>query len=112
MSKKITYLASVCLMLVSVGGASAAISITTEDGRGADTYLSNDSQSGIGTNGPDATHGAEVRMRAFRQLTDARSKAGYIRFDLAGIGGDTSGATLTFDATYLKGSAKTVQVYG
>jgi hypothetical protein len=101
----------VAAVLVAAGSASA-LSITTAVGNGADTYLANDSQSGIGTNGPDTTHGAEIRMRAFRQLADTRSKTGYIRFDITGIAGDMSGATLTFDATYLKGGARTVEVYG
>jgi len=104
---------SACLMvLLLIAGSASAITVTTATGNGADTYLANDSQSGIGTNGPDTTHGAEIRMRAFRQLANTRSKTGYIRFDITGISGDMSGATLTFDATFLKGGTRTVQVYG
>jgi len=104
---------SACLMvLLLIAGSASAITVTTATGSGADTFLANDSQSGIGTNGPDTTHGAEIRMRAFRQLANTRSKTGYIRFDITGIAGDMSGATLTFDATFLKGGVRTVQVYG
>jgi len=110
MSKQL--ICSFSLFLLLIAGRASAITVTTATGNGADTYLANDNQSGLGTNGPDTTHGAEVRMRAFRQLADTRSKTGYIRFDITGIAGDMSGATLTFDATYLKGAAKVVQVYG
>jgi hypothetical protein len=59
--------------------ARAEVAVTTEYGLGADTYLTNDSQQG-----PDSNYGAEERIRAFRQLANARSKTGYIRFDLTG----------------------------
>ncbi len=98
------------ITLLSIGSSVQALTITTEDGRGADTYLSNDGQ---GANyGPNSTHGADTSLRAFRQLADTRSKTGYIRFDLGNAVGDMSGATLTLEATYLKASAKVVQVYG
>jgi len=111
MWKKLAYLVSMCLVVATTGNA-APIIITTEDGRGADTYLSNDNQSSIATNGPDATHGATTAIPGFRQLANTRSKAAYLRFDIEGISGDMSGAILTFAATNLKGAAKTVQVYG
>ena len=95
------------ITLLSIASGVQALTITTEDGNGADTYLANDSQQG-----PDTNTSAEVRMRAFRQLANTRSKTGYIRFDLGDATGDMSGATLTFEATFLKGSAKVVQVYG
>jgi hypothetical protein len=95
------------ITLLSIGSGVQALTITTEDGNGADTYLTNDTQQG-----PDTNTSAEVRMRAFRQLADTRSKTGYIRFAVGDAAGDMSGATLTFEATFLKGSAKVVQVYG
>jgi len=95
------------ITLLSMATGVRALTITTEDGKGADTYVTNDSQQG-----PNANTSAEIRMRAFRQLADTRSKTGYIRFDLGDAVGDMSGATLTFEATFLKGSAKVVQVYG
>jgi hypothetical protein len=97
----------VTLLLVSAN-AQAVTVVTTENGSGADTYLTNDSQQG-----PTVNTGAEVRMRAFRQLANSRTKTGYIRFDITGVSEpDISGSYLKFEATYLKGSSKVVQVYG
>ncbi|TFG74586.1 MAG: DNRLRE domain-containing protein, partial [Chrysiogenales bacterium] len=104
---KMTYLICFALLLGAASSVQALITVTTEDGNGADAYLTNDSQQS-----PNTNTGAEVRMRAFRQLADTRSKTGYIRFDLGDAAGDMSGATLTFEATFLKSSAKTVEVYG
>jgi hypothetical protein len=101
-------LAAIVLVALLGLGAQAVTVISTEDGNGADTYLTNDSQPG-----PDTNVGAEVRMRAFRQLADTRSKTGYIRFDLTGAAeADLSGSYLILEATYLKGSEKVVDVYG
>ena len=107
MHGKMTYLVCFALLFGAASSVQALITVTTEDGNGADTYLTNDSQQS-----PNTNTGAEVRMRAFRQLADTRSKTGYIRFDLGDATGDMSGATLTFEATFLKASAKTVEVYG
>ena len=106
MFKKLICSIALAALLV-MSSSVQALTITTEDGNGADAYLANDSQQG-----PDTTTGAEVRMRAFRQLADTRSKTGYIRFDLSEAAGDLSGATLTFEATFLKGGEKGVEVYG
>ena len=104
---KILLAAIVLVAFLEVSAQSVTV-ITTEDGNGADTYLTNDSQQG-----PDTNTSAEVRMRAFRQLADTRSKTGYIRFDLTGAAEpDLADSYLTFEATYLKGSAKVVDVYG
>jgi len=109
MKTKLICLISVTLLLSVVSGVQA-LTITTAEGNGADTYLANDGQSGDYS--PDSVHGADVSIKAFRQLADTRSKTGYIRFDLSNVAGDMSGAILTFDATFLKGSAKEVEVYG
>lgn len=103
------FLLAVIVAVVLCGVSAQAVTvITTADGNGADTYLTNDSQQG-----PDSITSAEVRMRAFRQLANTRSKAGYIRFDLTGVSEpDMTGSYLRFDATYLKGGTKVVQVYG
>jgi hypothetical protein len=107
---KMTYFICFALLLGTVSSVQALVTVTTADGNGADTYLSNDGQ---GSNyGPDSLHGEDQSLRAFRQLVGVRSKAAYIRFDLTNIAGDMSGATLTFEATFLKGSSKTVEVYG
>jgi hypothetical protein len=110
MNSKMTYLVCFALLVGTVNSVQALVTVTTADGNGADTYLSNDGQ---GSNyGPDSVHGEDTSLRAFRQLEGVRSKAAYIRFDLTNIAGDMSGATLTFEATFLKGSSKTVDVYG
>ena len=106
MFKKLIWSIALTTLLSTASGVQA-LTITTEDGNGADTYLANDSQQG-----PDTNTSAEIRMRAFRQLADTRSKTGYIRFDLSEAAGDMSGATLKFEATFLKGGAKGVDVYG
>jgi len=107
MCRKLIYLISFATLLIAAGSVQARTTVTTADSNGADTYVSNDSQQG-----PTTNWGGEVRIRAFRQLADTRSKTGYIRFDLSDVYGDMTGATLTFEATYLKGSAKSVNVYG
>ena len=107
---KMTYLVCFALLFGAASSVQALVTVTTEDGNGADTYLSNDGQGG--NYGPDSVHGADASLRAFRQLAAVRSKAGYIRFDLSNIAGDMSGATLTLEATYLKGSGGAVEVYG
>jgi hypothetical protein len=107
LNKTIYILVTVLLVTTAV---QAEVVRTTADGNGADTYLSNDGQGG--DFGPDSIHGADTSLRAFRQLADTRSKTGYIRFDVGDLAGDMTVATLTFDATFLKGSAKTVDVYG
>src|SRR4030042_160490 len=110
MPGKMTYFIFFALLVGVVSNVQALVTVTTEDRNGADTYLSNDGQSG--DYGPDSVHGANVSLRAFRQLVGVRSKAAYIKFDLSNAAGNMSEATLTFDATFLKGSAKTVEVYG
>jgi hypothetical protein len=110
MHSKMTYLVCFALLVGTVSSVQALVTVTTADGMGADTYLSNDGQSG--NYGPDSVHGEDTSLRAFRQLAGVRSKAGFIRFDLSTVAGDMSEAILTFDATFLKGSAKTVDVYG
>ena len=107
---KMTYFICFALLLGTASSVQALVTVTTEDGNGADTYLSNDGQGG--NYGPDSVHGTDGSLRAFRQLVGVRSKAAYIRFDLSNIAGDMSGATLTFEATFLKGSARGVDVYG
>ena len=107
---KMTYLVCFALLFGAASSVQALVTVTTADGNGADTYLSNDGQGG--NYGPDSVHGTDGSLRAFRQLAGVRSKAGFIRFDLSTVAGDMSDATLTFEATFLKGSAKTVEVYG
>ncbi|HOQ03607.1 MAG TPA: hypothetical protein PKY88_00125 [Anaerohalosphaeraceae bacterium] len=96
------------ILLAALGlTARAEVIRTTAFGRGADTYLTNDSQQG-----PNTNTGTEVRMRAWRQLANTRCKIGYIRFDIEGVAGDFSNSTLTLHYTYMKGSQSTITVYG
>lgn len=92
--------------------AQAGIVRTTDDAKypGADTYVTNDNPPG--SQGPTANFGTDVRMRAWRQLANTRCKIMYLRFDISEVTGDLSGATLTFDLTYIKGGASTISVYG
>jgi hypothetical protein len=93
------------VVLVLFWGISAqAVTVTTADSNGADTFLSNDSQSG---GGPDVVHGAENSL-AIRRYDGTRQKIGYIRFDLTGITGDLTGATLSFNVT----SSNRTRVWG
>jgi hypothetical protein len=85
--------------------ASVAATITTGDGNGADTYVTNDSQHASTT-----THGGETGT-AIRHFDGTRRKLMYIRFDLSSIAGSRTGAILT---TYFTGSNRdrTMNVYG
>jgi len=109
MLKKFLYLIPL-MMFVLTCTVQAEVVVTTATGNGADTYLSNDGQGA--DYGPDTMHGDDTSLRAFRQLAAVRSKAAFLRFDISNTAGDMSGAVLTLDATFLKGSAKDVQVYG
>ena len=101
----------IAMLLFMAVSVEAQVIVTTADGDGADTYCPNDNQSG-GSQGPDSNLGSETRIRAFRQLTDTRSKTGYIRFDISNVAGDLTEAIMTFASTYQKGGTKTVTVYG
>ncbi len=99
----------VCLWMPGLV-AQAGIVRTTDDPKypGADTYVTNDNNS----QGPNSNYGAEVRMRAWRQLADTRCKIMYLRFDIREVTGDLSGATVTLNLTYIKGGQSTISVYG
>ena len=104
-------------LLVFATTAQAFTYIATDTGTGgADTYVGNDSSTG-----PTSTHGAEIRIRVRNDqlvgtTTPLRERIAYLRFDLTGaeeeIAGDITGSRLILDATFLKGGAKTWDVYG
>ena len=56
------------VLLVATSAIQAQVILSTANGNGADTYLSNDGQTG--DFGPDSVHGADASLRAFRQLAD------------------------------------------
>lgn len=85
------------IVLIGAAGAAfqlkaTALTVTTADGNGADTYLSNDS-----VDGAYVAHGASSSME-FRNIKGTRFRALYFRFDLSGYAGETfSGASLTLN---------------
>lgn len=86
-----TALCPAVLLALAMDGQ-ATVSVPTSFGSGADTYLSNDSNSG-----PAANHGTEDL--ALREANSVRMRHIYIRFDISEISGDLSGATITLNGT-------------
>lgn len=87
------YLAALGSLLALGTHASGQVQISTAVGNGADTYVSND-----GSSGPNATHGTEGAMN-LREWDTVRMRHLYIRFDISGVQGDLSGATITLNGT-------------
>ena len=85
----------------------AAVTISTTNGLGADTYLSNDSQGG---QGPTATHGLAAGFQ-HRVLTGTRMKTLYLRFDKGTNLINYAGSTITINFTG-GNRARTASVYG
>jgi len=104
MCRKLIYLLSFAVLLIAASSVQALIEITTAVGGGADTTLSNDADKG-----PNVIHGALGTVR-LRDYPGTRAKIGFIRFDLTGIAGDLTGATLSLNFT--TAYAKTWNVYG
>ncbi len=86
--------------------------ITTADGNGADTYLSNDGQVREGYDfTADGTHGGEVAIK-MRNLEGTRLKLGYIRFDISQLSGAEEAAfTLGLNVVWFKGVNSTFHIY-
>lgn len=104
-SVKITALACGAMLFAAAAPASAAVILTTADGVGADTHISNDANEAATTNqGGDAAN-------AIRHYDGVRAKAAYYKFDLSNVTGDLSGATLTFTFTSANRN-RTMNVYG
>lgn len=89
---------------VSLTAVAGAAEIPSSFGTGADTYLSNDSNSG-----PTVTHGNGALN--LRYWVNVRSRQALIRFDTSGISGDKTGATLSLSFTR-SNRGRTVQVFG
>jgi hypothetical protein len=81
MCRKLIYLISFA-MLLSAASSVQALTITTAKGKGADTYLSNDEQSG--NYGPNSVHGTEDAFEV-RNVAGVRLKIGYVRFDISDV---------------------------
>jgi len=80
------------MLLIATSTVQAEKVLSTAVGNGADTGLENDGQSG--NHGPDSVHGTESTI-PIRNYEGVRQKFGYIRFDITGIAGELSGATLS-----------------
>jgi hypothetical protein len=103
-------LAAALAAALMVSTASAAMIVPTSFGTGADTMLLNDVQD-AGT-GPDVVRGNVDFMKA-RHVLNARVRIPYMRFDLSGIRGDRSGATLSLQLTLNNGNrVRAIDVYG
>lgn len=100
-------------LFTSVGfatAANAAVIVSTADGSGADTTLSNDGQNT--TTGPTGVHGAGTTFTD-RISTGSRIRIPLLRFDLDGVSGDLTGATVSMTLTFNNGPrARTATVYG
>ena len=70
-------------MLLYIAVSVQADEVTTADGNGADTYLSNDEQSAPRFS-PDSCHGDEGIMK-LRNLLGVRLKIPYLRFDISSV---------------------------
>lgn len=86
-----------CAMGASMGFAAASFGqavITTAHGDGADTYLSND-----GNSGPTVVHGGDTALN-MRAITDLRARVMLLRFDVSNfVAGSLTEATLTLNFT-------------
>lgn len=81
--------------------------VTTADGFGADTYLSNDEQSAPRYY-PDSTHGDEATMKLRNLPSAPRLKIPYLRFDISSIktsGIEIDSAKIALWPTAYKGDA-------
>jgi len=99
---------SLVLVVVLWGAAiapGATVTVTTADGNGADTALSNDSN-----RGPDVVWGAYTTLE-IRNYPAVRFKCLLLRFDLAGVPGEVTSGSLSITFTDPKRSAN-LNVYG
>lgn len=84
---RIVPIGAVCASML---GQATAVTVTTAEGNGADTYLSNDEK-----DGPYAAHGRSVSME-YRHTEASRFRALYVRFDLTAYKGEIlSDASIT-----------------
>jgi len=108
MCKKLICLISFVLLLCVASSVQAFTEVTTAEGNGADTFLSNDGQGD--TTGPNSVHGTEDGLTA-RRFEGTRMKFVYIRFDISEVVGDLNDATLSLNFTSSK-VTRAWNVYG
>jgi len=111
MCRKSLFLISLLVLLCWACTLHATV-VTTVDGCGADTFVTNDE-----TNDKDSVMGTEKTLE-IRNYEGVQQRIGYLRFDISSvevdddhyIGGDLTGATLTLNVTGTQ--EKWVSVYG
>lgn len=82
-----------CATATFLAAEASAVTITTADGNGADTYLTND-----GNSSGTTPHGTEGAME-FRDLVGVRFRALYMRFDISSVSGPIQDAQITINGT-------------
>lgn len=102
MCKKLICLISFATLLIAASNVQALTAVTTADGNGADTYLTNDTK-----NDGNSVYGTSASFEV-RSYDGIRQRIGYIRFDLTGVTGDVNGATLSLNVT----SSNRTRVWG
>ena len=108
MSNKLFYSISIVMLLIAASTVQAEMVFSTAVGNGADTGLENDGQSG--SHGPDSVHGTDTALDV-RNYEAVRQKFICIRFDITGIAGDLSGATLSLTVN-ISNRSRNWLVYG
>lgn len=111
MCHKSHFLVSLFVLLSSACTLQATV-VTTADGCGADTFVTNDE-----TNDRDSVMGTEKTLE-IRNYENVQQRIGYLRFDISSVeidgdhyfGGDLTRATLTLNVTGTR--EKWVSVYG
>ncbi|MGD8786508.1 MAG: DNRLRE domain-containing protein [Phycisphaerales bacterium] len=111
MRRNLIFLTSLLVLLCWVCTLNATI-VTTVDGNGADTFVTNDE-----TNDNNSIMGTEQTLE-IRNHEGTQQRIGYLRFDISSVevdddhyfGGDLTGATLTLNVTGTQ--EKFVSVYG
>jgi hypothetical protein len=111
MCRKSLFLLSIFVPLCWVCTLQATV-VTTADGNGADTFVTNDE-----TNDKNSIMGTEQTLE-IRNCEYVQQRIGYLRFDISGVkvdndryfGGDLSGATLALNVTGTQ--EKFVSIYG
>lgn len=92
------------IILLLSTGSMAELIITTATGNGADGGISND-----GNQGPNVVINGD--SSPIRRFEGTRAKATLVRFDVRNVGGDLSGATLSFTTTSTANRGRTLNLW-
>lgn len=98
----------VAMLLFTVAGAQT-FEVTTADGNGAETFLSNDEQGDWAS--PDSAHGDwdDVKVRNY---PGTRMKLAYVRFDKSSVSGNVKDAVIGYYVRWFKGNSSRMDIYG